>query len=86
MLASTLPIFEFLEEHAGRQLAYYVSDLVPDVLDEDRAALLGVPAGTPVLSFHEVGYEAGGRAILRAVSWFRDDLVRFRLMRRRSPA
>lgn len=79
-------IFEFLEEHAGLYLAYYVSDLVPVALDPQRASLLGVAPGTAALSFDEVGYDAAGRPILRAASHFRDDLVRFRLMRRRSPA
>lgn len=79
-------IFDFLDDHAGLHLAYYVSDLVPVVLDADRAALLGAPDGSAALSFDEVGYDPAGRPILRAVSYFRDDLVRFRLMRRRSPA
>jgi GntR family transcriptional regulator len=80
------PIFDFLEHHAGLHLAYYVSELVPVALDNGRAATLGIPSGSAVLSFEEVGYDPAGRPILRAVSYFRDDLVRFRLMRRRSPA
>jgi len=78
------PIYEFLEEHASRKLSYYLSDLVPAVLDTDRAALLGVEAGTPALSFEEVGYDTEARPIVKALSYFRDDLVRFRLMRRRT--
>jgi len=80
------PIYEFLEEHAGRKLAYYLSDLVPTMLDGDKAELLGVEAGTPALSFEEVGYDSEARPIVKAVSFFRDDLVRFRLMRRLTPA
>jgi GntR family transcriptional regulator len=78
------PIYEFLEQHSGRQLAYYLSDLVPTVLSDEQAELLGVGAGTPALSFDEVGYDAEARPLVKAVSFFRDDLVRFRLMRRRS--
>jgi DNA-binding GntR family transcriptional regulator len=80
------PIFGFLEDHAGLHLAYYVSDLVPVTLDEVRASRLDLPEGTAALSFEEVGYDPTGRPILRAVSYFRDDRVRFRLMRRRAPA
>jgi GntR family transcriptional regulator len=78
------PIYDFLDRHAGRQLAYYLSDLVPAVLDERRAGLLAAPAGTPALSFEEVGYDSEAQPIVEAVSHFRDDLVRFRLMRRRA--
>lgn len=78
------PIYEFLEEHAGRKLAYYLSDLVPTVLSVDQAALLDVEPRTPALSFDEVGYDTEGHPIVKAVSFFRDDLVRFRLMRRRA--
>jgi len=77
------PIYEFLEEHAGKKLAYYLSDLVPTVLDTGRARLLGVDEGTPALSFEEIGYDAEAQPIVMAVSFFRDDLVRFRMMRRR---
>ncbi|MBU1494026.1 MAG: GntR family transcriptional regulator [Actinobacteria bacterium] len=80
------PIYEFLERQAGRKLAYYLSDLVPVALQADRADLLGVAAGTPALSFEEVGYDAEARPLVLAASYFRDDLLRFRLMRRRTPA
>jgi len=80
------PIFEFLEAHCDRRLSYYLSDLVPTLLGPEQADLLGVEPGTPALSFDEVGYDTGGRPVVSAVSYFRDDLVRFRLMRRRTPA
>jgi GntR family transcriptional regulator len=80
------PIFEFLDRHSANSLSYYLSDLVPAVLDERRAGLLGVPPGTAALSFEEVGYDAAAQPVVQSVSHFRDDLVRFRLMRRRSPA
>lgn len=77
------PIFEFLENHAGRHLAYYVSEIVPTTLDARSAARLGVDEGTPALRFDEIGYDAEGRPLVKAVSHFRDDLVRFKLIRRR---
>jgi GntR family transcriptional regulator len=78
-----LPIFDFLEARAGRSLAYYVSEIVPTVLDDRHAGLLGVEVGTPAIRFDEIGYDAEGRPLVRAVSRFRDDLVRFKLIRRR---
>ncbi len=80
---AAVPIFDFLEAHAGSRLAYYLSDLVPTVLDGVRADLLGVDPGTPALCFDEVGYDAEARPVVASRSYFRDDLVRFRLMRRR---
>ena len=81
---ATVPIFEFLEAHAGATLSYYLSDLVPIALDGQRAELLGVEPGTASLSFEEVGYDAEARPVAASTSYFRDDLVRFRLMRRRT--
>lgn len=78
------PIFDFLETHAGRSLAYYVSEIVPTVLDKHHAELLGAAAGVPAIRFDEVGYDSEGGPLVRAVSHFRDDLVRFRLIRRRA--
>jgi len=77
------PIFEFLDRHCGLRLAYYLSEIVPAVLDADRAEALGVAEGTASICFEETGFDAADSPVVRATSWFRDDLVRFRLMRRR---
>jgi GntR family transcriptional regulator len=81
--AGRAPIYEFLEEHCGRRLSYYLSDIVPAALSGRVADALEATPGTPALCFEETGYDASGSPILRATSWFRDDLVRFRLMRRK---
>ena len=78
------PLYEFLERRCNRALAYYLSDIVPLALEPDVASRLGVAPGTPAISFDEVGFDKGNEPIVRSTSYFRDDLLRFRLIRRRA--
>ena len=78
------PLYRFLEERGGRRLAYYLSEIVPVALDKEQAGLLGMAAGTPVVSFEEIGYDQDNTPVARSTSYFRDDLLRFRLIRRSS--
>lgn len=80
------PVYEFLEQHCNRTLSYYLSEIVPVALDKEVAAKLGVPKGTLAVSFDEIGYDQNNEPIVRATSFFRDDLIRFRLIRRRAGA
>ena len=80
------PLFAFLEEHTDRFLAYYISEIVPVSMAEHQAALLGVPTGTAAVSFEEIGFDNDNQPVVRATSYFRDDLLRFRLIRRKAGA
>ncbi|MDJ0791607.1 MAG: GntR family transcriptional regulator [Acidimicrobiia bacterium] len=80
----TTPIYEFLEIHTDRALAYYLSEIVPIALDGEVADALGAPEGTPAISFDEIGYDQNNEPVVRATSYFRDDLLRFRLIRRKT--
>ena len=79
-----LPIYEFLEEYCDTHLSYYLSEIVPVAFDADQAKKLGVKKGTVGLSFIEVGYDADNEPVVHATSYFRDDLLRFRMIRRRT--
>ncbi len=79
-----LPVYELLERHCGRHLAYYLSEIVPVALHGERAAILGVPPGAAVISFEEIGYDQDDEPVVKAASYFRDDLLRFRLIRRKA--
>jgi GntR family transcriptional regulator len=81
-----MPIYEFLEEYCGRHLAYYVSEIVPVALTADQARKLEVKRGTVALSFDEVGFDQNNEPVVHATSYFRDDLLRFRLIRRKAGA
>ncbi|MCP3996244.1 MAG: GntR family transcriptional regulator [bacterium] len=79
-----LPIYDFLEEYCDRRLSYYVSEVIPVAFNTDQAKKLGVRRGTVGLSFIEVGYDADNEPVVHATSYFRDDLLRFRMIRRRT--
>lgn len=78
------PIYEFLQDRCNRTLSYYLTEIIPVALDADTAEKLGVAPGTPAISFDEVGYDDANEPIVRATSHFRDDLLRFRLIRKRN--
>ncbi|MDJ0962350.1 MAG: GntR family transcriptional regulator [Acidimicrobiia bacterium] len=80
------PLFAFIEAHCDRNLSYYLSEIVPVVLDSAKAELLGADPGTPALCFEEIGFDQDNAPIVRSTSYFRDDLLRFRLIRRRAGA
>ena len=77
------PIYDFLDDSAQQRLSYYVTDIVPVTAGGEMAALLRVEPGTPLVSFDETGYDDTNRPIVKAYSYFRDDLLRLRLLRRR---
>lgn len=80
------PVYRLLEESGGRSLAYYLSEIVPTVLRDHRAEALAVPDGTPAISFDEIGFDVDNTPVVKSTSFFRDDLLRFRLIRRRAGA
>ena len=80
------PLFAFIEAHCDRNLSYYLSEIVPVVLDPGKADLLGAVQGTPALCFEEIGFDQDNAPIVRSTSYFRDDLLRFRLIRIRAGA
>ncbi len=81
-----LPIYEYLEEYCDRRLSYYVSEIMPVAFDAAMAKNLGVKKGTLGLSFIEVGFDQNNEPVVHATSYFRDDLLRFRLIRRKAGA
>jgi GntR family transcriptional regulator len=80
------PMYEFIENHCNRTLSYYLSEIIPVSLDAVTAERLGVEPGTLAISFDEIGFDQNNEPIVRGTSYFRDDLIRFRLIRRRSGA
>ncbi len=80
------PVYEFIERHCNRTLMHYLSEIIPVSLDTDTAEKLGVEPGTLAISFDEIGFDQNNKPIVRGTSYFRDDLIRFRLIRRRSGA
>jgi GntR family transcriptional regulator len=80
------PTYELLEAHCGRSLSYYLSDIVPVALGIHGSRQLEVARRTPSISFEEIGFDQDSEPIVKATSLFRDDLLRFRLIRRKTGA
>lgn len=76
------PIYQFLWNFGRQHLTYYLSDIVPTLADAHIANVLHLKQQRPLLSFHEIGYNDENQPILHAISHFRDDHLRFRLIRR----
>ncbi len=73
-----------LEELADRHLSYYLSEIVPVALSAHAAKQLGLKRGTPAITFEEIGFDQDNTPIVQATSYFNDDLLRLRLIRRKA--
>ncbi|MGI9647381.1 MAG: GntR family transcriptional regulator [Acidimicrobiia bacterium] len=80
------PLPRLLETRADRHLSYYLSEIVPVALSAHAAKQLSVRKGTPAISFEEIGFDQDNQPVAQATSFFHDDLLRFRLIRRKSGA
>ncbi len=79
------PIYQFLPTFCGQELAYYLSEMIPLIAPAHLSARLDLPSQkTALLSFEELGYNQHNQPIIKACSYFRDDLLRLRLIRRHS--
>jgi GntR family transcriptional regulator len=76
------PVFRFLQEFGSQRLAYYVSEIVPVVASPFLAQTLHLKAGSALISFAEIGYNEENVPVIAANSYFRDELLRLRLIRR----
>ncbi len=77
------PTYNFLPNFCGETLAYFLTDIVPLIATDALTEKLGLPATpTPLLSFEEMGYNQDNQLVAKAASYFRDDLLRLRLIRR----
>jgi GntR family transcriptional regulator len=77
------PVYEFIPQFCQQEFAYYVTEIVPVIAPGWLADQLALPPETTALiSFEEVGYNQDGEPIIKAFSYFRNDLLRLRLIRR----
>lgn len=82
--ALRLPVYDFLWRYGRQHLNHYLSEIVPVVAKANLAETLHIAEGTPLLSFVELGFNDENDPILKSQSFIRDDLLRLRLVRRRS--
>lgn len=78
-----LPMYQLLPDFCQQHLTYYLSEIVPLLAPPWLAEILHL-SERPValISFNEIGYNQDNAPILKANSYFRDDLLRLRLIRR----
>jgi GntR family transcriptional regulator len=77
------PVYQVLAEFCRQNLSYYISEIVPLMAPPWLSDLLDLPGQkAALLSFDEVGYNQDNEPIVKAYSYFRDDLLRLRLIRR----
>ncbi len=78
-----LPVYQFLSDVCEQHLSYYLSEIIPLIAPPWLVNLLELPRKkTAILSFDELGYNQDNEPIIKAQSYFRDDLLRLRLIRR----
>jgi GntR family transcriptional regulator len=77
------PIYKFLSDFCGQHLTYYLSEIVPLIAPKWLVDTLELPKQrSPLLAFDEIGYNQDNEPVIKACSYFRDDLLRLRLIRR----
>lgn len=78
-----LPIFEFLPTFCQQELAYYLSEITPLIAPAWLVDRLDLPQPlTAILSLDELICNSNHEPLAQATSYFRDDLLRLRLVRR----
>jgi GntR family transcriptional regulator len=77
------PIYQFLSEFCQQHLTYYISEIVPLIAPTWLVDILDLPQQkTALITFDEIGYNQDNEPIMKTYSYFRDDLLRLRLIRR----
>jgi GntR family transcriptional regulator len=80
------PVFQFVPKFCQQEFAYYLSEIVPVIAPPWLVDRLALPqANTVVLAFEEIGHNQDNEPIIKAYSYFRNDLLRLRLIRRQTP-
>jgi GntR family transcriptional regulator len=78
-----LPIYQFLAEFCQQHLVHYISEIVPLTAEPWLIDVLELPEQkAAIISFDEIGYNQENRPVVKACSYFRDDMLRLRLIRR----
>lgn len=83
----TEPIFDFLEQRCGQQVARYIASLRAERMHDCQMQDLGFPydPGAAVLVIDEIGYNAEGRPVHHSVEHHPNNWMTFELIRSRGP-
>ncbi|GIO15896.1 GntR family transcriptional regulator [Cohnella xylanilytica] len=74
--------FRFLTEYGLGPVAYGVASLVAKSADGELSSLLGLPEGTPLLSFENIGYAQSDVPLFASSELYCPGLIDFGILRR----
>ena len=77
------PIFQFLDRRCFQTIAHVLADILPQVAGDDLTPLLDVPPGSPLLRFDEVGFNSLNKPVLFSRVYYRDQYIRFSVLRKK---
>jgi GntR family transcriptional regulator len=77
------PIFEFLEHRCHQSIDYCVTEIVPEVADQELGTLLEIVPGRPFVRFDEVGYSKANEPVLFSRVYYNDRYIRFSVLRKK---
>ncbi|MUV37338.1 putative HTH-type transcriptional regulator YmfC [Lentibacillus sp. JNUCC-1] len=76
-------LFELMDKHANKQIAYAVSHIDAVGYDEAIYSVLDCPKDQPLLQLKQMHYTPEDEPVLYSVNYFRPDMVDFHLVRKR---
>ena len=77
------PIFNLMKQRCGQSTVMNLAEIIPAVADEELARRLDMKLGQPLLRIDEVGYSEEGYPLLFTRAYYKDQFVRFSLLRKR---
>ncbi len=77
------PIFNFMRERCRQETVQNLAELIPTLPTEELASLLEMDPAVPLLRIDEVGYNAEGEPVVLHSAYYRDQFIRFSLLRKR---
>jgi len=77
------PIFDFLKQRCGQSTVQNLAEIIPEVATEALAALLNMESRQPLLRIDEVGYNEKGAPVIFTRAYYRDQFIRFSVLRKR---
>lgn len=78
-----IPVPQLLLSFCQETFSYYLSEIIPLIASPWLVENLALPqAHTAILSFEEVGYNQDNIPVVKTCSYFRNDLLHLRLIRR----
>jgi len=78
-----LPVFTFLKNHCGQSIHMSLTEIIPEVADASLAEILDMQPGEPLLRLDEVGHNASGEPVLFSHIYFKDQFIRFTVLRKK---